>query len=152
MDAATKFFKRILKTDSCWIWLGSKTAAGYGRFYIGNGVIVYAHRYSYELSVAHISSGLHVLHRCDNPSCVRPEHLFIGTHKDNMEDMAKKHRYTLPNTRGELHGSVKLNWDKVRAIRNRKTAGESCVDLANEFGVGPATIWKICRGKLWASA
>lgn len=86
-----EFESRILKTDYCWLWVGALFKSGYGKFSRGDRKIR-AHRASYELYVGKIPRGMQVLHRCDNPPCVNPDHLFIGTHMDNMLDMESKGR------------------------------------------------------------
>jgi hypothetical protein len=85
------FWRFVKKTESCWEWCGS-TQSNYGIFYKRNGDMVKAHRLSYEKTKGPIPDGMFVLHRCDNPPCVRPSHLFIGTHFDNMQDRARKGR------------------------------------------------------------
>jgi len=85
------FWKNVKKTDSCWIWNGSKQAAGYGELgYRGKRYA--AHRVSWEIHNGEIKNSLHVLHKCDNPSCTNPKHLFLGTHADNMHDAQNKKR------------------------------------------------------------
>lgn len=85
-----RFMKKVSIQNGCWPWLAAKTKDGYGQFNVG-GRMQYAHRVSYGMFVGPIGE-YHVLHRCDNPSCVRPDHLFLGTHDDNMKDMAAKDR------------------------------------------------------------
>jgi hypothetical protein len=86
-----RFERLITKTASCWIWGGVRGTNGYGTIKKKSKAIR-AHRASYELFVGPIPDGMHVLHKCDNPLCVNPEHLFVGTHIDNMRDMEKKGR------------------------------------------------------------
>lgn len=90
----TRFWKRVRKTDNCWLWQGGTNALGYGRVGIGaRGTgMAYAHRVSYIVANGPIAKGIQVLHACDQPSCVRPEHLFLGTQLDNMRDMDAKGR------------------------------------------------------------
>lgn len=86
--------KYIPVTESgCWIWVGSHTTAGYGRIYVARRAVM-AHRASYAVKHGEIPSGKIICHKCDTPSCVNPDHLFVGTHKDNSQDMVRKNRHT----------------------------------------------------------
>lgn len=89
---AERFWSFVRKSDGCWEWQGSGNGGGYGQFYPTHGVRVYAHRYSVLLSGRNIGLGQQVLHSCDNPRCVRPDHLVIGTVSDNMLDARRKGR------------------------------------------------------------
>jgi hypothetical protein len=91
-DAELRFWLHVEKTDGCWIWTGSSNDAGYGVVWTDDKILVGAHRFSYELHNEPITGGLFVLHRCDNPPCVNPEHLFLGTAADNVHDMIRKGR------------------------------------------------------------
>lgn len=99
----TRFWSKVEKTDSCWLWTGMRWTNGYGRFPNGGGQEMRAHRFAWELTYGPIPLGLFACHRCDVKLCVRPEHLFLGTHADNMADMMAKGRHA--------HGP---NW-KVRS-------------------------------------
>lgn len=91
---AERVWSRVTKTEGCWLWTGSKTVHGYGLVSNGHtGWAGYAHRLIYAWTFGPIPDGMEVCHRCDTPSCVRPEHLFLGTHADNMHDMAAKGRH-----------------------------------------------------------
>jgi|ERR1041385_1929703 len=91
---AVRFWTKVEKTPTCWIWTGAQDRHGYGYFHFGKrNEAVKAYRMAYELAVGPIPEGMHVLHRCDNPPCVNPAHLFIGTHRDNMQDSWRKDRY-----------------------------------------------------------
>lgn len=106
MDNKTlkNFLKKIQKTNYCWIWLAGKRN-GYGRFMV-NQTLKSAHRLSYEYYIGPIEGELLVCHKCDNPSCVNPKHLFLGTLSDNMQDCIKKKRYKNPiadKERNQIH-------------------------------------------------
>ena len=102
------------KTETCWIFTGSLDRYGYGKMKIGgrSGRTVGAHKISFEVHRGHIPDGAHVLHKCDNPSCVNPGHLYIGTHRENMADMKAKNR----QARGERHGKWKPRIHAVAAF------------------------------------
>lgn len=90
-DEKERFFINVNKTDTCWIWMGAKNPQGYGSFYTGSRSVG-AHRFSWELEKGEIPDGMFVCHMCDNPACVNPAHLWLGTHQQNMEDMKNKDR------------------------------------------------------------
>lgn len=93
-----RFWKHVNKTESCWLWTASTGKKGYGKINV-NGVTKSAHRVSYEMSHGAIPRGLGVLHKCDTPLCVRPDHLFIGTNQDNVNDMMSKGRHHVQKTK-----------------------------------------------------
>jgi len=86
-----RFWNRVKKTNKCWLWLGYKDPNGYGNLNIG-GKAYLTHRVSYYIHFGSIPKGMEICHHCDNPSCVNPKHLFLGTHKDNMHDAIKKEK------------------------------------------------------------
>jgi hypothetical protein len=91
---AERFWEKVDKSGECWTWrpVTGRHPFGYGMFTPQHGQRVTSHRFSWQLAHGPIPSGLFVLHKCDNPPCVRPDHLFLGTHKDNMADMKAKKR------------------------------------------------------------
>ncbi len=136
------FLDRTQQTDTCWLWIGKKGPKNYGiAVYRGRSML--AHRFSYELHYGSLSmDGMNVLHRCDNPKCVRPDHLFLGTQQDNIDDMHKKQRHA----HGERMHNAKLTDDDVRTIRTSPKTG---ADLAREFGVTSGTISSIKHRLSW---
>lgn len=109
-----RFWNKVEKTDLCWLWQGGRHPDGYGIYKV-NGQAWQAHRFS-SLLDGRNPKGWCVCHHCDNPACVRPSHLFLGTHKDNMRDMMAKGRNRQP--KGEQNGFSKLTADIVISIRN----------------------------------
>lgn len=142
--------------SGCWLWTGVMAPSGYGHFRMGTDPRepqVGAHRASWILHHGSIPKGMMVCHRCDNRLCVNPDHLFLGSAKDNMRDAASKGRMNWKNPqrpglpRGERHHSSKLKGENVIAIRASKKKG---IELAAEYGVAPITISRIRRGIIWS--
>ena len=144
-----RFWKKVKKTDSCWIWNGG-AINGYGHISRGSpfkgGIL--AHVASWNLHFGTIPERLKVLHKCDNPPCVRPEHLWLGTQKDNIHDAALKGRRS--SQLGERNSHHKLTQHDVDCIRIA-CASRSCTQrsLAMLFGVTEACISSIILGKRW---
>lgn len=131
------------KCGGCWNWKGHKSLFGYGQIKI-NGSQQMAHRVTYELYVGRIPKGLCVLHKCDNPSCCNPDHLFLGTMKDNVIDCMKKGRRS--NRKGENNNNAKLTEIQVKEIRRKHESGARGVELAREYNVSKQTISSVvCR-------
>ena len=142
-----RFEAKFTKSDGCWEWNAGKRN-GYGAFWIAERR-QYAHRISYRLYVGEIPAGLCVCHRCDNPGCVNPDHLFLGTQADNMRDCENKGRGVHCVMSGEKHGRSKLTAAQVVEIRAKYANGATQSDLAKEFGVSQQTISVIVRGHNW---
>lgn len=117
------------------------------------GRIVRAHRLSFcqanGMRLADIA-GLQVRHRCDNPECINPAHLELGTHTDNMRDMAERGRNRQP--KGEGNGRSKLTTAQVAEIRAMQSAGGSARGIALRMGLNPSTVWRACKGRTWSAA
>jgi hypothetical protein len=154
-----RFWAKVAKSEGCWTWTASLNN-GYGQFKV-SGRMVLAHRISWLLHTG-ASPDLDVLHRCDNPLCVRPDHLFLGDQAANMRDMATKGRsahgerhpsrlYPEQICRGERNGQAKLTAAKVREARARHAAGEGQRELARAFGVSQATMRFALLGRTWRS-
>lgn len=131
-----RFWSKVQKTEGCWLWLASTQWDGYGQLNVG-GKIVKAHRYSWELAFGPIPDGKSVCHHCDNPSCVNPDHLFLGTHSDNMRDMAVKCR----------SGRSKLLEEAVLRIKSGEFDGWTHKKIAQKFGVTRSQVSYILSGK-----
>lgn len=142
-----KFDQSYAKVGDCWLWQKARSPVGYGRFYHSKGEQA-AHRYSFERFVGPIPDGLEVMHRCDVPSCVNPEHLTVGTQLQNMHDMRAKGRCRAPGN-GELNGSAKLNAAAVLQIKALRAGGETYVAIAKVFGVTPNSVRQVCTGRTW---
>lgn len=143
--AAERLWKHVRKTETCLVWEGASTAQGYGTVNCGGGQYRQAHVLSYEAEHGPVPAGMWVLHRCDNPPCVNPAHLFLGTRDDNIADMVQKGR----SQRGESHYGAKVTESAVRALRARHAAGESVCELAKEFGIRHSTCSRIISRKTW---
>ena len=150
-ETVQRFWRSVDKQDhsGCWKWKLSTDSKGYGQFKIGsrkNGTRerVMAHRFSYMLHFVEIPKGMYVLHRCDNPPCVNPKHLWLGTIADNNKDMIDKGR----NVVGVDMPQSKLNEIDVRLIRALGSLFPHRT-LAPVFGVSQATISKIVRHAAW---
>jgi hypothetical protein len=134
----------------CWVWLAYRDPKGYGKFGVGRKTTYLAHRFSWMLANGPIQDDLCVLHRCDNPPCVRPSHLFLGTRGDNATDMAlKDRRKGLRTVWGSKDGSAKLTEDDVLIIRERVRSGETQTAVALDYGVTQANVSEIIRRKTW---
>lgn len=159
-------FVRVGSADECWLWQRGKDKFGYGSWTL-NGKQVDAHRVAYELRNGPIPDGLCVLHRCDNPPCCNPAHLFLGTRGDNNRDRHQKGRNAkqrdLPTgddhwskrqpekiQRGEEHSGAKLTEVQVIEIRAAAEAGGAVEDLATRFGVTAVMIHRITTGRAWS--
>lgn len=138
------FEARLDRSGECWVWTGRLLQSGYGDFFSKKRWR--AHRYAYEAYVGPIGDK-HVCHRCDNPACCNPEHLFLGTPADNAADKAAKGRTGREKRFGSGNGLAKLDENKVRAIRSSQ---ERSSDLADRFGVSKVAINYVRRRATWS--
>lgn len=139
----------VREPEECWEWQACRIAKGYGHCR-WNGIYWKAHRISYVLAFGEIPDGLFVLHKCDNPPCVNPAHLFLGTSADNVQDMITKGRWTSPPRIGALNSNAKLTEENVIEIRKMHESGNYIHrELAVIFGVGRTQIGNIINRNRW---
>lgn len=167
MSLEDRFWSKVDTSGDCWVWTDNRFRRGYGKISIGNKQRR-AHRVAWELTNGPIPDGLLVCHSCDNPPCVRPDHLFLGTTEHNVQDrvekgrtaMAEKHgrhthpeRYragsSRPGREAENNSNARLTWEQVREIRTLAAQGWPNTHIARQFAVTPARIGQIVRGQGW---
>lgn len=150
LPVARKFSGKYKRgtAGECWEWHGAKHDFGYGLITEGPRA-VYAHRVSWEFFMGPIPDGLLVLHVCDNPPCVNPAHLFLGTHEDNVRDMVQKGRHGYGGGPGEKCNAAKLTRKQVGEIRSRRSAGEKGSSIAKDYGVTVGTVYHIANKLTW---
>jgi hypothetical protein len=148
-EVEARFWQQVDRSqgdESCWLWTGPKRFA-YGVFSLSTRRGTGAHRISWLIHNGPLAEGMHVLHKCDNPLCVNPAHLWSGTHQDNMRDRMVKNRTHRPI--GELSSKCKLTADQVREIVKLLEAGYSHRTIGKMYGVNSVNITAINRGKSW---
>ena len=153
-----RFWSKVNKSSDCWVYTGPKyDKRGYGAFQLcenGKSWSARAHRVAWELTNGAIPADTHVLHHCDNPSCVNPEHLFLGGHAENHADAIKKGRHP----HGETHGCARLTVEQVREIRRLYIPGHrapkdcTAAALAQKFNVSVWTVHLVVANKIWKAA
>lgn len=129
-----RFWEKVVKTSDCWLWTGDKHPFGYGRIWVVGKGPINSHRVSWEIHNGPIPKGKHILHICDNPVCVRPDHLQLGSQADNVQDMLSKDR----------NGNAKMNSIAVKVVRflyhNRNV---SIKRLANAYNLKYCSMWDV---------
>jgi len=133
----------------CWNW-NTPASNGYG-YTRHNGARVRAHRLTYALTYGEVPAGLQVCHSCDNPRCVNPTHLFLGTQSENTKDAVAKGRQKYPARKGEACSWAKLTADAVKKIRGFCAFGVPQHTIAAQFGISQQQVSKINNGQRWAS-
>lgn len=163
-EAEERFWIKVKKTKDCWLWTAYKDKNGYGRFWFDKKLML-SHRFSWEIKNGKIKEGMFACHSCDNPTCVNPDHLFIGTCLDNMRDAKAKGKYVgrgqyfmrdyslkrkmenLP--RGENHPNSKMTEKKVIEARKLREMGFPIGKLARKFGLTYTPMYMILKRKHW---
>ena len=146
-----RFWSYVEKSEGCWIWTGGTNADGYGGFWLSKTETSSvrrkwrASRLAWIWEHGPIPPGMFVCHKCDVPACVRPDHLFLGTNRENMRDAASKGRVC----KGVSHHLAVLTPEAVRDIRRRAANGEIHFHIAKSLGINSGTVWKILNGLTW---
>lgn len=151
LPVAERFWKKVRKTDSCWLWTGSISSFGHGSFNISGRAEV-ASRMAWILTYGEIPHSMWILHKCDVPACVNPDHLYLGTRDNNLRDaMDRKRLGAKTPLRGSKNPKAKLNDHIVREIRKLYASGNfSQEDIAKQFEISRSTIEMIIQHKRWA--
>lgn len=146
--AEARFVERVERTDGCWTWKGHRNRGGYGLFYPGKAIAereMLAHRFAYAMANGPIPEGFHVLHSCDNPPCVNPTHLWLGTDLENMRDASAK---------GRLRGrNRRLTAEQARSlVSDYRAGGTSLLEVGRRYGVSMTTAQKTVHSSWWEEA
>ena len=149
MHIAERFWQKVEKTSSCWLWIGALNTQGYGNFWDGTRYRR-AHHVALELATGvPVPKDTVVLHICDNPRCVNPAHLQVGTQQDNIHDMIRKGRRGYTGLQGEKNPRAKLKPYQVREIRRLLDNGETRATVARRFRLGWTTVDRIMKRRSW---
>lgn len=145
-----RLMERTVKTESCWIWTGSKFPRGYGciSFCNKNRSV---HKLSYQIFIGPVSNGLEVCHKCNNKACLNPEHLYLASHKENLNHASRDG--LIPFGENGSNSKLKqIDVDEIRKIYKKYKKGCGCHFLARKFFVSPSTINRITSGRTWKHA
>ena len=144
-----RFWPKVMITDNCWEWTASKNPQGYGLFLFKSKYYP-AHRFMWLAFHGTLPENMCVCHHCDNPSCVNPKHLFLGTHRDNMDDMLKKNRQRNGISLGEAHGATSLRNEDIWEIKRLYKTGKLCHrEIARMFLIDRKTVGNIVNRITW---
>jgi hypothetical protein len=149
MTPLGRFLANVQQSDGCWTWTAAVNRQGYGVTRPLPGGSRLAHRVSWELHRGTIPSGALVCHHCDNPPCVNPEHLFLGTIADNHRDMCLKGRASGGSMRGSAHPRARLSAEEVRQVRILASLGVTQSWMAERFAISRPAISHIVAGRCW---
>jgi hypothetical protein len=139
-----KLNAHIDRSGECWVWTAGRTALGYGQLWF-DGRMWYAHRCMWIVTYGPIPAGMEIAHACDNPPCLRPDHLFLASHRENLADAVRKGRVE----RGNRHHAAKLTEEDIPAIRALIRDGRTRREVASRYGVSRWTIGEVVHGRAW---
>lgn len=153
IPADVRFWAQVQKGDGCWEWQGFRDGDGYGSFW-DTGRSQRAHRWALAESLGRpLLPGVQACHRCDNPPCVRPDHLFEGTNAENSADRASKGRTGgFASRKGQAHTQAKLTSEAVEDLRTLYAAGAAYEDVIELSGLSESVVHRLLRGQIWKSA
>lgn len=148
LSESDRFMQRVMKNDitKCWNWTGSRMKNWHGNWRNSDGNNELVHRASWRIFVGELPNGMCVCHKCDNPLCVNPDHLFLGTQSENAHDMWNKGRARPGISKGEKHGMSKLTAEIVKDIRNSNLTG---IELAKKYGITATTVCDVKKRRTW---
>lgn len=154
MTLEERFWAKVDTSGDCWLWTAARMPKGYGLlWYAPERRTIMAHRVAWIIAYGEIPDGMEVLHRCDNPPCVRLDHLFLGTQADNVQDMLGKGRGYLDGphqaARGSQHGQAKVTEAQVVEIRTKRAAGVHWDALRGQYGLSETSLANIVKRKTW---
>lgn len=149
MSPSDRFWSKVYRGPACWIWLAASNSSGRGLFFF-EGRMQQVHRVSWKMNRGPIPNGLQVLHTCDIGLCVRPKHLFLGTQKDNIDDMFEKGRNPIKVHDGELNPNSRVTEIIVREIRALSEDGYTRKELQALANLSKSQIARIVRGEHWS--
>lgn len=151
-----RFWRYVRKTEGCWEWTGGRfqSSLGYGQFRVGKRK-VRAHRFAWQITNGSIPNGMRICHKCDNPTCCNPTHLFMGTDADNIADRGRKGR-TKNGSRqfpelwsAERNPAAKVNWAAVHEIRLGRLRGRTLSQLSTQYGISISQVRNIVNNTNW---
>jgi hypothetical protein len=143
-----RFWGHVVRRGACWEYVGCRDRQGYGKV-LRNGKAWFAHRYAWTLTNGPIPAGGVVRHSCDNPPCVNPAHLLLGTQGDNISDRQARGRHRPGRLLGEAHPSSRLTEGEVIELREAREAGVSLTVLAKRYGVTKRHVYQVATRRLW---
>lgn len=151
LDWHERFWSKVNRSSGCWEWAGRVDEDGYGRMKVG-GIFYRAHRLSFEIANGPIAAGVHICHHCDNPRCVRPDHLYAGSPQTNRQDTVdRKRAYRWHGRRrGEKNPASKLTEKDVLEVHRLRTQGRSIQKIADQYRVSARAITDVLSGATWS--